>query len=77
MREYYTIMIAENANASAMKQLTDKMNEGFYVDNYLSVGRSMLIILQKRQEETLSRPTRNLVREMRDSVEGSSLPTQF
>jgi len=50
MREYFTIMIKENDTGN-LKLLTDKLNEGFYIDNHIPVGRSTVITLQKRRED--------------------------
>lgn len=52
MREYFTIMVKEN-DTSNLKLLTDKLNEGFYIDDRIEVGRSTLITLQRRPQVNL------------------------
>ena len=51
MKEYFTIMIQEGAT-NHLGTLTEKLNDGFYIDNYISVGRSTLLVLQKRVERS-------------------------
>lgn len=52
MYEYFTIMFKEN-DTSNMKLLTEKLNEGFHINDRTAVGRSTILTLAKsRQEET-------------------------
>lgn len=66
MREYFTIMIKEN-DTSNLKLLTDKLNDGFHVEDRIEVGRSTVVTLQKRRE---SQPVlRNYAREVLSQIE--------
>lgn len=49
--EFFTILLKENSNDN-MKLLTDKLNDGFHIEQYISVGRSTTVVLRKRVQET-------------------------
>jgi hypothetical protein len=49
MDNHFTIMLKEN-DTSNLKLLTEKINEGFYVNERIEVGRSTVIILRKPEE---------------------------
>ena len=50
MVEYFTIMIKEN-DASNLKLLTEKLNDGFTVDERIEVGKSTVVALRRRSSE--------------------------
>lgn len=49
MREYFTIMVKENDMAN-LKLLTEKLNEGFRIDDRFEVGRSTVVTLRRHAE---------------------------
>ena len=50
MREYLTVMIKEN-DTTNLGFLTERLNEGYRVDDRIDVGRSTVITLYRRTEE--------------------------
>lgn len=52
MREYFTVMIKENDTGN-LKLLSEKLNEGFFIDDRISVGRSTVLTLQRRPADRL------------------------
>lgn len=60
-------MIKEN-DTSNLKLLTEKLNDGFYVEDRIEVGRSTVVTLQKRRESNTRSVMRNYVQEMADSL---------
>jgi hypothetical protein len=52
MREYFTILVQENSKEN-LGLLTEKLNDGFYIDQTFNLGRSTLMVLQKRNMDSL------------------------
>ena len=51
MREYFTVLIKENSTDN-FKLLTEKLNAGYHIDSRCEVGRSLMLILVKYNEES-------------------------
>jgi hypothetical protein len=49
MPDHYTILLKEN-DTTHLGKVTEKLNEGYYVNNYINVGKSVLLILRKNEE---------------------------
>lgn len=49
---YFTIMIKEN-DTTNLKLLTEKLTQGFYINDRIEVGRSTVLTLRKREENRL------------------------
>lgn len=47
---HFTVMIKEN-DTSNLKLLTEKLNEGFYINERIEVGRSTVLTLRKIPRE--------------------------
>ena len=46
MNEFFTIMLKEN-DTNGLKLLTEKLNDGFRVDETITVGRSSVVSLRR------------------------------
>lgn len=52
--EHITILLKENTTDN-LKLLTEKLNEGYYINDRIVVGRSTVLALRKPQRETRDR----------------------
>lgn len=72
MREYFTIMVTENSKEN-LGLLTEKLNAGFFIDDRISVGRSTLMVLQKRHNRNNDLALRDVDSEPTGYYSGSIL----
>jgi hypothetical protein len=74
MDKHFSILLKEN-DTNNLKLLTEKLNEGFYVNERIEVGRSTVIVLRKPEERTRRSRYADLVDQAVEGVlySGSSL----
>lgn len=51
---YFTVMVKEG-ETSNLKTLTEKLTDGYYIGDRIEVGRSTLLVLEKRVYEEIER----------------------
>lgn len=78
MNEHFTILLKENESTN-LKLLTEKLNDGFFVTDTITVGRSTVITLKRhsRTRENSIMSSAIYEGEMQESSNSESITIPF